>query len=172
MLTRAGVIKIRLILLIKKWVLYFHCRKLSTLNINNDFQLLTWLETNIQPTFTCTECTEQLAHFFFVFLFFIFCFCFQTTRFVFKLQVWKQLSWGSGSLNQVTLGFCECIRSCSSYTGHYLPECIAWTMLLCQKIPKKNSEQCQKFFKSGSSQRKLWIFISHTCETTRLFYVA
>lgn len=165
MLTRASVIKIRLILLIKKWVLYFHCRKLSTLNINNDFQLLTWLETNIQPTFTCTECTEHLAHFFlFVFLF--------VFVFVFKLQVWKQLSWGSGSLNQVSLGFCERIRSCSSYTDHYLPECIAWTMLLCQKIPKKNSEQCQKSCKSGSSQRKLWIFISYTCETTRLFYVA
>lgn len=59
---RAVIIKIRFILPIKQPALYFHCRKPPTLNINKAFQLLIWLETNIQPTSTSTE--HLVQHFF------------------------------------------------------------------------------------------------------------
>lgn len=60
---RAVIIKIRFILPIKQPALYFHCRKSPTLNINKAFQLLIWLETNIQPTSTSTE--HLVQHFFY-----------------------------------------------------------------------------------------------------------
>lgn len=52
---RDVVIKIRFILPIKQPALYFYCRKPPTLNINKAFQLLVWLQTNIQPLSTSTE---------------------------------------------------------------------------------------------------------------------
>lgn len=61
--TRLVVIKKRFILSIKQPALYFYCRKPPTLNINKAFQLLAWLETNIQPISTTTK--HSVQHFFY-----------------------------------------------------------------------------------------------------------